>query len=71
MKAARDLSHEALIEIVQALQSWLYLGETDGENIVEVWDPDNDWNGADVCEAMATKLSDHGLVPQFLGDKPK
>ena len=73
MKAVENLTFEALVDIVNTLQAWLYLGETggeDGETIVEVFDPDNEWRGADVCEALAGKLSEHGLVPEFLGDLP-
>ena len=74
MKAVENLTTEALVDIVKTLQAWLYLGETggeDGETIVEVFDPDHEWNCADVCEAMASKLSEHGLVPEVLGEEPE
>jgi hypothetical protein len=74
MKSVESLDHAALVDIVKTLQAWLYLGETaaaDGETITEVWDPENEWSPADVCEFMAGKLSEHKLVPEFLGDEPR
>lgn len=68
MKAVESLSFEALVDVVKTLQAWLYLGETGGD---EVFDPDHEWRGADVCEALAGKLSEHGLVPEFLGEEPE
>jgi hypothetical protein len=74
MKNVRHLNREQLVDIVLAVQAQLYLGETgavDGETIVEVWDPANEWSGADVCEALANKLSTYDLVPEFRGDEPE
>ena len=72
MKAVENLGREALVEIVEAVQSWLYLGDRPIDNeIVEVWDPDLEWSCSDVCEALAGYLSKHGLVPEFLGDEPE
>ena len=74
MKAVENLSRPALVEIVKSLQEQLYLGLTgaeDGETVIEDWDPDHEWSGGDVCEFLAGKLGEHGLVPQFVGDEPE
>ena len=76
MKAVSDLSHEDLVDIVEQLQAWLYLDEVEVETddgkgeFVQEWNPDKEWP-LEVCEFMAGRLSDLGLVPEFLGDEPK
>jgi len=71
MKAVKLLGHEQLVDIVETLQALLYYRwvKVAGDN-VEVFDPDSEWSGADVCEAMAGKLKWYKLVPEFLGDEP-
>ena len=76
MKAVESLNRNTLIGIVKALQAWLYLGETGADDDeffagVEIWDPDHEWSPADICESMASKLSEYGLVPEFRGDEPE
>lgn len=72
MKAVEDVGRDALVDIVQSLQNWLYLDEVDqGDETVECWNPGKEWSPADVCEFMAGKLSEHKLVPEVLGDEPE
>ena len=67
MRNARTLNHEELINIALAVQAQLYLDDYQKE---EIWNPDKEWSPADICEALANKLSTHNLTPQFLGDTP-
>jgi hypothetical protein len=67
MKAAKNLSHEALVEIAETVQGLLYL---DIVNDREVFNPEKEWSGADVCEALAGLCTKHKLAPSFLGEEP-
>lgn len=66
MKAVKHLSHEELIKIVQTARDLLYLRA--GTGTIEVYDPDSEWSGADICEALAGLLNEYELIPKFLGD---
>ena len=61
MRKVSDLAREQLVEIVEAIQSFLYL-DCDDQG-TEFWNPDKDWSGADVCEHVAELLSQHDLIP--------
>jgi len=56
----RELSRQALVEIVSGVQALLYL-DLQGER--EFWNPGKEWSGADVCFAVQDLLHQHGLVP--------
>jgi hypothetical protein len=56
----RELSRQALVEIVSGVQALLYL-DVKGER--EFWNPAKEWSGADVCFAVQDLLHQHGLVP--------
>jgi len=56
----RELSRQALVEIVSGVQALLYL-DVKGER--EFWNPGKEWSGADVCFAVQDLLHQHGLVP--------
>ena len=56
----RELSRQALVEIVSRIQALLYL-DLQGER--EFWNPGKEWSGADVCFAVQEMLHRHGLVP--------
>jgi len=72
MKAAKDLSHAELVEIVDAICKYLFLEDVEvGTQMLEQWNPDKEWNGADLCGSIATMLGYHGLVPEFVGDEPR
>ena len=72
MRQVRELSHEALVEIVEALQGHLYLdlsgaeGVTEGDEIIppgaEYWSPEKSWS-VDLLDGLAEKLQQHDLVP--------
>ena len=56
----RELSRQALVEIVSGVQALLYL-DVKGER--EFWNPAKEWSGADVCFAIQDLLHRHSLVP--------
>ena len=62
MRTAKDLTRDELVMIVAALQQALYL-DFDAE-LTKVWNPDKQWDGADICDQLATELARLGLVPE-------
>jgi len=56
----RELSRQALVEIVSGVQALLYL-DVDHER--EFWNPAKEWSGADMCFAIQDLLHQHSLVP--------
>jgi hypothetical protein len=61
IRRAKQLAPDELITIVDALQQALYLDV--GADRAFIWNPDKTWDGADVCEALATQLAEFGLTP--------
>ena len=61
MRDTDQVSYEDLRRIVESIRRFLYVDQDDDGQ--EVWNPDNEWSGADVCEHVANVLSLHGLVP--------
>jgi hypothetical protein len=60
MQRPQDLTHESLVEIVDALQQAFYLDARDGHL---VWNPDKEWDG-DALMELAAILSQNGLAPR-------
>lgn len=63
MRRASNLSVAELSQIVDSLQQHLYL-DVDSHGAF-AWNPrkDKEWNGADVCDELASLLTQHGLAP--------
>ena len=61
MRDTDQVSYEDLRRIVESIRRFLYIDQDDEGQ--DVWNPDNEWSGADVCEHVAHVLSQHGLVP--------
>jgi hypothetical protein len=62
MRQPSELSYLDLQQIVESIQRFLYIDQDDAGR--EIWDPDKEWSGADVCEHLAHMLSLHQLVPE-------
>ena len=62
MLTAKDLARDELLTIVATLQQALYL-DFDAD-VTKVWNPDKQWDGADICDQLATELARLGLVPE-------
>ncbi|QDU89423.1 hypothetical protein Pla175_28130 [Pirellulimonas nuda] len=60
-----QLSHDALIRIVAALQQHLYLDLDDAGE--PHWNIDKEWVSADICMELACLLEIHGLTPHRNG----
>lgn len=61
MRFPHQLPRQELQLIVETIQQRLYL-ETNSKG-EEYFDPDKPWEGADLCQSIATLLDEHGLVP--------
>lgn len=61
MKRANQLSHAALVEIVEAVQQTLYL-EYDSEEKKGFWSPDKEWD-SETPSMIAAKLEQHDMIP--------
>ncbi len=59
----KDLSREELERIVDELQQALYL-KYDEETDAFLWDPEKEWSGFDVCDAMGNVLAELSMVPE-------
>ena len=68
MKTARELTNEQLADIVEGVQSLLYLDMDEGR---EFWNADKSWT-PDTLDDIARKLAEYGLVPteEFCPDSP-
>lgn len=62
MQTAKDLERDELVMIVDSLLQALYL-DFDAD-LTQVWNPDKEWDGADICDQMAAKLARLGLIPE-------
>ncbi|WP_428308013.1 hypothetical protein [Lacipirellula sp.] len=65
MQRPKDLSRDELEQIVDQLQQALYL-KYDEETDAFLWDPQKEWRGTDVSEAMSNVLSELSMVPEEL-----
>lgn len=62
MRNTNDLSRAELTAIVDVLQQALYLDFDSA--LTKVWNPDKEWDGAEVCDYLAAELTRFDLVPQ-------
>ena len=61
MRDPCDLSSVELVAIARHVQQSLYL-DFDAQNR-PVWNPHKSWDGADICDSLASLLADYGPVP--------
>ncbi len=61
MRKASDLTRDQLEAIVEAVQECLYLDDDEAGHTY--WNPQKQWQGADICEHLANELGNHGLIP--------
>lgn len=71
MKAAKDLGHDELVRLAEAVQDLLFLDPNHTVDDIELYNLDKDLSCADVVQALAELSSDLGLAPEFLGDEPE
>jgi hypothetical protein len=64
MRTAQDLAPDELVTIVAALQQALYLDFDTGPT--PVWNPDKQWEGAEICDQLAAELARFDLVPSVI-----
>lgn len=64
MRTPGELSREDLVEIVVTVQHALYL-DFDAA-LTKVWNPDKEWDGAEVCDQLAEVLARHQLAPDVV-----
>ena len=64
MRTAKDLARDELVTIVATLQQALYL-DFDAD-VTKVWNPDKQWDGADICEQLAAELARFDLAPDVV-----
>ena len=62
MREPRELSYHDLQRIVTSIQGFLYIDRDEAGR--EIWNPDKEWSGGDVCEHVVHVLSLHDLVPE-------
>ena len=63
MQRPHELTRDALLEIVDALQQALYL-DVDGESGGFTWNPAKEWSAADALMELSDVLARHGLAPE-------
>ena len=68
MRTARELTLAELAAIVDSLQQALYLDFD--EKLRKVWNPNKEWDGADICDQLAAELARFDLVPLVVTPVP-
>jgi hypothetical protein len=71
MKAAKDLGHDELVRIAEAVQDLLFLDSSHRVGDIEQYNLDKELSCADVVQVLAELASSLGLAPGFLGDEPE
>jgi hypothetical protein len=61
MRPAADLSLPELQQLITAIQELLYRDEDAAGT--PFWNPDREWEGADVCEELGQLMTHYGLAP--------
>ena len=67
MRNPSSLTHDELAQFANAVQSLLYL---DMQNEREFWNPDKEWDAADLLDELALVMQRYNLVPTTLADAP-
>lgn len=62
MLLPKHLDSDRLEVIVEAIQQRMYLDEPEKGRYV--WNPDKEWDGADLCQDIAAILHQYELVPE-------
>ena len=63
MRRPQELSRDALVQIVEAVQQSLYLDVRQG---VLAWNPAKSWEAPDVLMELAGVLAQHDLAPDYV-----
>ncbi len=61
MRSTTELTRRELLLIVDGLQQALYLDFD--SRLTKIWNPDKEWDGAEVCDYLAALLAGFGLIP--------
>jgi hypothetical protein len=61
------LSQDELVHFAQRVQAIFYLDISDD---CEFWNPDKEWEAADLLDELAGVLQEYGLVPTRISDAP-
>ena len=61
MRSTTELTRRELLVIVDGLQQALYLDFD--SRLTKIWNPDKEWDGAEVCDYLAALLAGFGLIP--------
>jgi hypothetical protein len=62
MRQAKQLTRAELTGLVEQLQSLLYLDRDDRGR--PIWNPDKNWEGAEICDQLGQAMVDLGLAPE-------
>lgn len=61
MRSPNELTRRELLIIVDGLQQALYLDFD--SRLTKIWNPEKEWDGAEVCDYLAALLAGFGLIP--------
>ena len=63
----RSLSQDLLAQFAQRVQAIFYL---DIQHDREFWNPDKEWEAADLLDELAQAMQQYGLVPTRISEAP-
>ena len=61
MRSPNELTRRELLAIVDGLQQALYLDFD--SRLTKIWNPEKEWDGAEVCDYLAALLAEFALIP--------
>ena len=61
MRSPNELTRRELLAIIDGLQQALYLDFD--SRLTKIWNPDKEWDGAEVCDYLAALLAGFALIP--------
>ena len=61
MRSTTELTRSELLIIVDGLQQALYLDFD--SRLTKIWNPDKEWEGAEICDYLAALLAGFALIP--------
>ena len=61
MRSTTELTRRELLVIVDGLQQALYLDFD--SRLTKIWNPDKEWDVAEVCDYLASLLAGFALIP--------